>query len=66
MNENQQCAQEEWLWYAGGGDFLINFGINGMEAHICLGELMLFKLCFPYLPNLNMNRYLVPFSISIS
>ena len=40
-----------------------------MEAHICLEELMLFKLCFPkknsYLPNLHMNRYLVPSSISI-
>ena len=40
-----------------------------MEAHICLGEFVLFKLCFPkqniYLPNLHMNRYLVPFAISI-
>ena len=39
-----------------------------MEAHICLEELMLFKLCFPkkkYLPNLHMNQYLVPSSISI-
>ena len=33
----------------------VNVGINGMEAHIC----------FVFLPNLHMNRYLVPFSISI-
>ena len=37
----------------------VNSGINGMEAHGCGGELMLFKQCFPknkvYLLNLHVN-----------
>ena len=54
MNENQQCAHEEWWWVMCGGIFWpIDHSPNtytficvnsGMEAHSCGGELMLFKL----------------------